>query len=196
MAHPFNFMPPSYWRGKIPYSDETIYPMTQPTFLRVFPNPWHTFDHEGQPIGTVPFDPSHAGTARRWVGARVASADLLNKPKAMMTRRTKDGRVDTLYSEEPVHRILWAFEMVEASLLPPIPYYLAALRAGELIPADEATATRAGVPFLPREQAIEAARTAGIEAHFFATGAEPDQTRWPACLRAPTPADEATPVPA
>lgn len=161
-------------------------------FLRVYPNPWHTLDHEGEPCGTVPFDPVHAGTGRRWVGARIASADLENKPKSLMQRRTRAGRVDTLYSEEPIHRIRWVFEMDEPTLLPPLPPYLAALRGGELLPADEATARRAGVPFLPREEAMSAAAARSIACHCAAHGCEPDQSRWPEPLRALCPS---TPTP-
>lgn len=167
--------------------------------LRVYPNPWAVFDHEGIPCGTVPFDPVHGAGSRRWVGARMASSDLTNKPREMMRARRRDGTAQALMSEEPVYRFLWAFDLDEPSIVTDVPHYVNAIKAGELIAADEATATRCGVPFVPRDAALLAAMAAGCAAHQNAHGTPPDAARWPAnlrldALRPATPAEPAAPA--
>ncbi len=156
--------------------------MTDPTHIHVFPNPWHTLDHNGLPCGTVPFDPVHGGGARRWVGASIASAVPENKPKTLMQKRMKSGNVARLMSEEEIIHPRWSFELTEPTLLPAIPYYLGAIRTGELIAADAETAALAGVKFVERDAALLAAFKAGVARHEREHLTTLDVSRWPESL--------------
>ncbi len=157
--------------------------MSDPVYLRVFPNPWAVIDHNGLPCGTVPFDPVHGGGARRWVGARIESATPENKPRVLMQKPVKKGGAPVrLMSEDEIIHPRWSFELTEPTLLPLHLYYLGAIRTGELLAADAATAELAGVKFIERDAALLAAFRAGVAKHEREHMTTLDVSRWPESL--------------
>lgn len=173
--------------------------MTTATTLRVYPNPFAALDHEGQPVGTYPFDPTHAGGSRRWVGASIdKSPSTDGKPKTRgiaqpwdrgttLTARGPKGQLITrrAYSAPDV-RICWAHDL-SPQTLPLLPHYLAGLRHGGalagLLAADAATASAAGIPFVTPQQALHAAAGAAIARWTAEQGTPPPTATWPPNLR-------------
>ena len=99
--------------------------------LSVLPNPYLSFDHEGRPNHHVPWDPDH-NPDRGWVGAHLCA--VVHKRDAQGFATHQDTFVE--------------FDLDTPTMLPATHYYLAHLRSGELIPADEATSKQIGRPFV------------------------------------------------
>lgn len=97
--------------------------------LRVYANPWHALDSEGRPAGACACDPDYHTPARKFVGATL---------EAKETRKAVPAKGITAR-----HDITYAFS-TEAQEIPLTVYYLEAVKRGELIAADEASAKACG----------------------------------------------------
>lgn len=128
--------------------------------LRVMPNPFVAFDRDGDPCAVVPRDPDDGGGPLQFVGARL---DRERTKKLQDFGRSKFGdnerfeirsaKQSTKYSYMGVasdDRGLAAQLATKDPIdLPSTKYYKARLKEGSLIPADEATAKRVGLQFVP-----------------------------------------------
>jgi len=131
--------------------------------LRVVPNPYASLDDDGDPVGYVlRVDLRHLSGRPQMIGARRVM--VAGKPKI---------------AHEP--------DEVE---LPDLPAYRQHLRGAALLPADEATARRAGLPWVPVADALAAAKDAAAAKYLATFGVSPS---WVAPAADPTPAAEATP---
>lgn len=144
--------------------------------LRVFPNPWgvhpsvvlgdglnvdhSTLDPEGRPCGVICADSfTEGGEPKRLVGAKVCAKHT--KVDGVPTKRSTltvgniwKPKQTTVYSylghtahETRPYELADKLASAEPITLPYSEYYRAHLVSGELIPADEATATEAGVTY-------------------------------------------------
>lgn len=143
-----------------------------PATLSVLPNPYAAIDAAGRPSGVVAMV-TEAGdhVPLRWVGA-----DLDREQTRKLAPDDKSGRVST--PQETV----WSFSAAAVTVPDDVQgYYRHAVRTGDLIAADAATAKRCGVEsFGPAASA--AAKAAGIaayEAHY-GVGSFPNPTTPPA----------------
>jgi len=175
-------------------------------YLRAVPNPFAYLDHDGLPAGTYAFDPDHGQGSRRWVGATVDRSlgpDGQPKTRALPQDGDKtaayrpngpDGKPLTDASGRPVvrrvtvdrapmKRIVWAHAVDEAHPLPDTPHYRLGFREGSLIPANEATAKKLGVPFVPVADALAQAAKKAIDHWTQTYGEPPDVDAWPENLR-------------
>lgn len=98
--------------------------------LRVLPNPYLHLDHEGRPSSAVPVDPGH-NPGRAWVGAHLCVTVLTKDKQGFATDQ------DTWFE----------FDLAEPAEVPNTHYYAHAVRHGQLIAADEATARTVGRKF-------------------------------------------------
>lgn len=89
-------------------------------------------------------------------------------------REMRGGSVKIAYQDEP-------------TTLPNLPAYRAALRTGELLAADEATARVAGRPFVPVDKALASAADVAAARHLADCGELPAWAQ-PSPLASPTPA--------
>lgn len=127
--------------------------------LSVYANPYTYIDHKGHLAGVVAFDPEHSGGARRWVGA------VLEKDKCKVAPR---GKGDI---RSPATDVVFTFSNAPQRVLA-TQYYIDQIRDGSLVPADEASAERAGVAFVSPRKALAYARDAAIagwRTHYGAT---------------------------
>lgn len=141
--------------------------------LNVLPNPWAAVDGSGRPSGTYPEEPSQEGgvwgfdeTRKRFIGAALEH---------------EAGETRIVFGAEPVR--------VYASL-----HYRNAVKSGELLAADAATARACGIDFVEPAEVIARSKAARA-AEWFAERGEP--APWlaeaapaaaPETLEAPTPA--------
>lgn len=131
--------------------------------LCVVPNPYASLDDDGDPVGYV---------------LRVDLRRVTGKPMMLGARRVMvAGKPKIEHSPDPVQ-------------VPDLPAYRAHLRAAAILPADAATARRAGVPWVPVEAALAAAKDAAAARYLATFGVSPS---WAAPAADPTPAAEATP---
>jgi hypothetical protein len=114
--------------------------------VRVVANPFHVLDHRGRPCGVFPEEPRAVGQHLGYVGAKVDTS----KTKVLRAKAEGDIRPSFQNTE-------YAFS-ADAVSVPTTPYYRQGLRSGAILPADEATATWAGVTFSPPASALEQAR--------------------------------------
>lgn len=106
--------------------------------LTVVPNPYTSLDADGDPCGYV---------------HRVDLRALSSKPILLGAERyLKDGRVKIRVSPDPVE-------------IPDLPAYRRMLKTGELLPVDEATSRRAGLPWVPLEERLAKHRAAAAVRH-------------------------------
>lgn len=143
----------------------------KPRTLSVFANLYSHVDEQGRPQGALPWDPHGHNPDRGWVGARLEAVQI--KP----ARTVKVGNAVLTLEEAEYERTL-VFDH-EPTTLPETPYYLAALRRGELVAADEATAKMAGLKFVDPEKALADAKIAAItlwkqQAHEYHGGDVPE----------------------
>ena len=132
--------------------------------LRVHPNPYTFVDHKGRAAGTFPVDTAdhfQDRDAGRKVGSRVDG----DKTKILSTPAPGEIRghiQDTVheYDAEPV-------------VLPRTHHYMAGIRSGALIPADEATAAAVGMKFVQPGEALAKARHAAIAQYRAQYGEDP-----------------------
>lgn len=105
--------------------------------INVWPNPFGHVDAEGRPCGLLPVEPvgsvSNPSDSLRFVGAQLRAKVLVKAPPGSRQQSVQDTTVE--YADEPT-----ALHLTD--------YYRDALRRREIIPADEATAKLAKVPFL------------------------------------------------
>lgn len=126
----------------------------KPRTLSVYANPYSHVDEQGRPQGALPWDPQGHNPGRGWVGAHLeavqtkAATSVVIKGVAYETEAAEHART-LVFDHEP-------------TTLPETPYYLAALRRGELFAADEATAKMAGLKFVDPETALAAAKADAI----------------------------------
>jgi hypothetical protein len=107
--------------------------------LNVLPNPWAAVDGVGRPSGTYPEEPSQEGgvwgfdeTRKRFIGAALEH---------------EDGETRVVHATEPVR--------VYASL-----HYRNAVKSGELLAADAATARACGIDFVEPAEVIARSKAA------------------------------------
>lgn len=118
--------------------------------IRVVANPYFALDHKARPCGAFPLEPGADGQNRGYLGARVDR--LLTR--VLGTKEAGDIR-------EPLQDTVFSFSKDPVEVLAN-PYYLGALRCGAILPADEKSASVAGLKFLPPEQAIANAKAEAI----------------------------------
>lgn len=119
--------------------------MARAIVLHVLPNPFAALDSDGDPAAALP----RVDLPSLLVGARV---DL---------ERSRDGATKFLFDlQRPVQ-------------LPDLPAYRSALRSGDLLPADEATARLVGCPFVAPEEALRQARALAAARWRAETGEDP-----------------------
>lgn len=118
--------------------------------VRVLPNPYHSLDHEGRPIGICPKERpmSMAGGHQGYVGAVIL---------ATIPKKLEDGHQGTASQDTVFH-----FSREPVQLNDPRGYYRQAVKHGALIAADVKTATMAGVKYQPYALALEAAREEAV----------------------------------
>ena len=125
--------------------------------IRVLANPYAHLDHEGRPAGVVMLDPveHHAyggdGEARRFVGAAID----LSKTEVYQRAAASSAQSD-------LQDTVFAFSG-DVQDLPMTQYYLSAIRSGELLAADEATAEHAGIEFHEPYAALDTAKKTSLE---------------------------------
>lgn len=143
--------------------------MPQPKTLLVVANPYAALDAAGNPAGLVPKDPStsrdgsHVGATRRITSVEKVAKNELRSPNVT---------TEITFSSEPVE-------------VPSTEYYRRKIRRGELLAADQSTATAANLEkFVPPAKALAAAKKAAVD-DYIATHGE-----LPACAN-DTPAPEA-----
>lgn len=146
-----------------------------PPTLHVLPNPFAALDADGDPAAAFPrVEPALRGAL---VGARIDHARSADSEK-------------------------YLFDTDKAVQLPDLPAYRKALREGDLLCADEATARLVGLPFQPPALALEQAAAKAAARWLAETGAPPAWCReTPAApapaSAAPTPSpSDPTPAPA
>jgi hypothetical protein len=102
--------------------------------ISVVPNPYLHLDDEGNPSHVVAVDPS-VNSNRAFVGATLSNAQVVDRVKVgeLLSARQYN---TWEFTKEPVQLML-------------TPYYLACIKNGELIPADEATAKVSGKKLEP-----------------------------------------------
>jgi hypothetical protein len=134
--------------------------------IRVLPNPYASLDADGNPNGAF----QHEGVPGAFIGARLVKADPNH-------REPNVGAMIAGLAKAP----LWRFEFddVDPVELDASPHLLYAIRHGELLPADEATARECGLKFVPVGDALAAAKDKACKAFKAETGKEA------ACLTTP-----------
>lgn len=119
--------------------------MARTPVLLVFPNPFAALDSDGDPAAVFP----RVDLPSLLVGARVDH------------ERSKDGATK------------FFFDLSKPVQLPDLPTYRNALRSGDLLPADEATARLIGRPFVPPQQALREAELRAAARWRAETGEDP-----------------------
>lgn len=126
--------------------------MPKPRMLRVWPNPFSAIDHEGRPAGVVSLEPVGDGITvfddRRFVGCVLKSKVTKKVPRGSAQQNEQDTWFE--YDKEP-------------TTVPLTPYYVRAVRTGELVCADEASAQKAGVKFADPAKFLAAARDGAVK---------------------------------
>lgn len=119
--------------------------------LKVFPNPYKRYDHEGRPCNALPFEPEGDGVnsfdSRRFVGAQLSVKILEQFPQGDARQTVQDNVF--VFSDEAV-------------VVKDTPYYRDALKRGDLIPADPETARKVNKIFIDPAKALLAERDAGV----------------------------------
>lgn len=124
--------------------------------LLVWPNPFHTLDHEGRPNSVLPIEPTGDGRTtfdpRAFVGARL---------NANITQRALEGT-----AQQNMQRTWFEYEDVPTKV-PNTAYYRHAIARGEIFAADEETAAKAGIvdTFVEADELLEAAKKEAIDAY-------------------------------
>ena len=160
--------------------------MAAPKTLSVYPNPFHSLDHEGHPCGTMPLDPDHAPGARRWVGATICTerTRILKEPWNQRTSVSLAGRTQQVnVGSAPSQRTYFAFEL-EPQVVLDSAYYRRAVADGSLLAADAAAAARCGVAFVAPMAALRSAATAAVSRWADDYGAPPPVDEWATNLSA------------
>lgn len=140
--------------------------------LQVLPNPWLSLDRDGRPMGACPKErvPTTLGH-QGYVGATMQVGAIEKLPQ---------GHAGTPHQETS-----WLFS-VEPTTVEDTNYYRAAIRGGDLIAADQATAATVGVPWVAREAAWKAAKAAAVARWRAAFGEVPsDFDPFAGALKAP-----------
>jgi hypothetical protein len=133
--------------------------------LVVYPAPFAALDAEGMPAGAVRFDPP---TGR---AGEVHFIGCARTHKVVERRRRADGR-------QSLYTTAFQFEIAPHPI-PHTDYHVQRIRHGELIAADESTAKRAEVPWVPPGIAFERARFAAITRWEQQYGTRPPVESWP-----------------
>lgn len=119
--------------------------MARTPVLLVFPNPFAALDSDGDPAAAFP----RVDLPNLLVGARVDH------------ERSKDGATK------------FFFDLSKPVQLPDLPTYRNALRSGDLLPADEATARLIGRPFVAPQKALQEAEMRAAARWRAETGEDP-----------------------
>ena len=164
--------------------------------ILVYGNPFHTLDHKGQPCGTFPFDPEHAGGSRRWIGASIdmdatqgrTKGEALKGSAASFPLRVNDGKRTVVEDTIARTRTVFAFDLTPQPIPSPVTkHYRDGVRDGSLFPADLVSAKALGIAakdFVEPLAALAKAREAAI-AHWVAGhGDAPDTMGWPQIIKA------------
>lgn len=107
--------------------------------LNVYANPYTFLNADAEPMGVFPWDPQGDNPQRGFVGATLKAEITEKYPPG--DGRTQRQRNTFDFSHDPV-------------LIPDTPHYRHAIRHGELIVADEATAKTLGVDFADPEKVL------------------------------------------
>lgn len=108
--------------------------------IKVLPNPYLHLDENGKPAHVIPVDPT-TSTARAFVGAVLSNAEVVDNYPVGELLSARQFNTWT-FSQEPVE-VLYT------------QYYRAAVRDGSLICADDSSAKRCEVSFVPVAKAFE-----------------------------------------
>lgn len=155
--------------------------------MQVVPNPYKTLDADGKPIAVFPCHYKHA--PGRYVGASM-KLDVTQEATFVQIKTKRGVRREVAQFDRSRAVFTFAFEPVQ------VPadgergaYYRKGVQKGVLLPADRATATWAGVEFVPVEQALQAQRDAAAKEFKRQTGELPawaaTETQQPAPSAAP-----------
>lgn len=170
--------------------------------LSVYPNPYAAIDHEGVPSGVVAGCPEHGQGGLVYPGVTVDEARTVvdQHPDVAQAAPKLGALLDRDQTRSRPQRTRWAFSRDPVEL-PSTAHYRYCLRAGDLIPADEATSQAVGLrhrdPLLAlaaaRQQAIDLwVASHGVEPHFASC---PEDDVWPdlapVCKRLKADADAA-----
>ncbi len=149
----------------------------------VYCNPYHVLDHEGHPCSVFPFAPEHGAGSRRFVGACIATVDMLEKPGAVDTKTKgelasfKLAGATQFIGRSPRQRTHWAFDLTPQPVLA-IPHYRMGARDGSLFAADPYSARVLNVPFVDPLKALAAARAEAIALWTQEHGEPPPIEEW------------------
>ncbi len=159
-------------------------------------NPYEVLDHKGFPCATFPFDPDHAGGARRWIGAslNVSGTQERTKAEAPTTPsapvRVKDTKGRTV-TEDVIARTrpVFSFDLTAQPIPHPASkHYRDGVRHGSLFPADAESAKHLGIAakdYRDPQALISASRAKSIDDWTAAYGEAPPVESWPEELQAP-----------
>lgn len=131
--------------------------------LKVYPNPYKVYDHEGRPCNVVPFEPEGDGVStfdsRKFVGAQLKVKVLKKFPEGDARQTEQENTFE--YQDDPV-------------TVRDTPYYREALRRGDLIAADAETARKLGKKFVDPKKVLETEKAGAI--HYYENIEKHDDT--------------------
>lgn len=140
--------------------------------LSVYPNPY-VLDHEGRLSGVVRYDPDHGRRGEvHFVGATQNKGIASAADKAGHPERKLGGGRHTRFD------VTHTFEMWPHNL-PHTDYFVAQVKAGGLVAADEYTAKLAGQSFIPAKNRLDEMKARAIAQFTAEYGEAPDETEWP-----------------
>lgn len=155
--------------------------------LLVHINPYVALNHDGMPVGVVLYDPleGRQGEAH-FIGARIAKrevrrADVPAKRGNALRKDRRSPRFATRVEHD-----------LAPQRVPHTAHHIVAIESGSLIPANEATAAIARVPFVAPAERLAAARDTAIATWTRDYGVPPPVADWPALAIPAVPVPQAT----
>lgn len=142
--------------------------------LLVYPNPYSALDSEGMPNGIVRFDPIHGAAG---------ALDFIGASATFKTEKRKDAKGKLLGPRDapevqPLRTRIIEYDLVPQRL-PHTDYHVRQISSGDLIPVDEATAKRCGLPFVPPIEAFKVAKAHAIAEWKTLYIEDPPHASWP-----------------
>lgn len=125
--------------------------------IKVYPNKWLALDALGNPCAVVPIDFNEHGQGRKWVGCKLAAT--LTKAAVI----EKVGKIEQEVSAA-VYDSVWTYADGPVEI-PLTGYYVARIKSGDLLIADEESAKTAAVPYSDPLAALEAAKALAVKGY-------------------------------